>query len=687
MPHNKDFKRYLKTFLGFSPFARMKISSVLMKTFFFFFFFVFPRLAASREHDFTFNGFSNTDLSIDGIASVTPDGLLELTNKTQNMRGHAFYPRPLRFKSATGRPLSFSTTFVFAILSEVSDLSGQGIAFFVSHTANLSLPSPSQYLGLFTESNNGNSSNHIVAVEFDTIQNPEFQDINDNHVGIDINGLISNKSSPAGYYNDSTDSLQNLTLISGNPMQAWVDFDGEAMQINVTLSPMGIPKPRRPLLSSTIDLSSVMLDSMHVGFSSSDGPFHTQHYILGWSFKTNGVARPLDYSKLPSLPVLKTTRKSVVMVTSLAIVSCLFVLFVAAVTFLIVRRRNKYAEVLEDWELDYGPHRFSYKDLFQATKGFKEENLLGTGGFGRVYKGELPNSKMEIAVKKISHDSRQGMREFVAEIVSIGQLRHRNLVQLLGYCRRKGEFLLVYDFMANGSLDKFLYGKKNPTVNWAQRFRIIKGVASGLLYLHEDWEQVVLHRDIKASNVLLDGDFTGKLGDFGLAKLYDRGSDPQTTRIVGTMGYLAPELPMTGKGSTMTDVFAFGVFLFEVVCGRRPIEFQAEAEDLILVDWVLENWKRGLLMETVDQRLTEYCVDEVELVLKLALLCSHPMPEVRPNMRQVVQILDGAVELPELLPRCMSFSSMSLYQKVGFDNYIMSLTSSASTLPAMSGGR
>ncbi|XP_020256324.1 L-type lectin-domain containing receptor kinase IV.1-like isoform X2 [Asparagus officinalis] len=543
------------------------------------------------------------------------------------------------------------------------------------------------YLGIFTESNNGRASNHILAVELDTIQNPELQDINDNHVGIDINSLISNKSCPAGYYEDSTGSFQNLTLISGNPMQVWIDFDGEEIQINVTLSPMGMPKPQRPLLSSTIDISSLMLDSMHVGFSSSDGPFHTEHYILGWSFKMNGVARPLDYTKLPSLPVHKRKVKSVVMATWLVIVSCFFVLLVVALTVVIVRKRNKYAELLEDWELDYGPHRFSYKDLFQATKGFKEETLLGSGGFGRVYRGELPNSKMEIAVKKISHDSRQGIREFVAEIVSLGQLRHRNLVQLLGYCRRKGELLLVYDLMENGSLDKFLYGRKKPTINWTQRFQIIKGVASGLLYLHEDWEKVVLHRDIKASNVLLDRELTGKLGDFGLAKLYDRGSDPQTTRIVGTMGYLAPELPMTGKGSTMTDVFAFGVFLFEVVCGRRPIEFQADGEDVVLGDWVLENWKMGLLMETVDQRLREYCVGEVELVLKLGLLCSHPVPEARPSMRQVVQILDRDAELSELLPSFMNFSSLSLYQSIGFDNYIMPITSSDSPLPAVSRGR
>ncbi|KAI9083796.1 hypothetical protein K1719_034264 [Acacia pycnantha] len=146
------------------------------------------------------------------------------------------------------------------------------------------------------------------------------------------------------------------------------------------------------------------------------------------------------------------------------------------------------------------------------------------------------------------------MREFIAEIVSIGRLRHRNLVSLLGYCRRNCELLLVYDFMPNGSLDKYLFNQPSVTLNWMQRFRIIKGVASGLCYLHEEWEQVVVHRDIKASNVLLDSELNGRLGDFGLARLYDHGTDPATTHVVGTLGYLAPEYTTTGRATTKPNM-------------------------------------------------------------------------------------------------------------------------------------
>ena len=198
------------------------------------------------------------------------------------------------------------------------------------------------------------------------------------------------------------------------------------------------------------------------------------------------------------------------------------------------------------------------------------------------------------------------------------------------------------------SLDKFLYDNEKPNLNWIQRFRILRGVASGLLYLHEEWEQVVLHRDVKASNVLLDAELNGRLGDFGLARLYDHGTNPQTTHVVGTVGYLAPELTRTGRATTCTDVFAFGAFMLEVACGRRPIDRRLP-EEVILVDWVFGCWKKGAILDASDPRLEgNYVMEEMELVLKLGLLCSHSMPAARPSMRQVMQFLDGNADLPEL---------------------------------------
>ncbi|KAL3010215.1 hypothetical protein AAZX31_07G127800 [Glycine max] len=632
-------------------------------------------VVASDYTSFTYNGFQSSRLYLDGSAEFTTNGMVKLTNHTKQQKGHAFFPSPIVFKNTTnGSVFSFSTTFVFAIRSEFPNLSGHGIAFVVSPTIEVPHSLPSQYLGLFDDTNNGNNSNHVFGVELDTILNTEFGDINDNHVGIDVNELKSVKSASAGYYSDG--GFKNLSLISGYPMQVWVEYDGLKKQIDVTLAPINVGKPERPLLSLNKDLSRILNSSMYVGFTSSTGSILSSHYVLGWSFKVNGKAQQLAISELPMLPRLVGKQESKVLIVGLPLILLILILMVALAVVHAIKRK-KFVELLEDWEQDYGPHRFKYKDLSLATKGFREKELLGSGGFGRVYKGVMPISKIEVAVKKVSHESRQGMREFVAEIASIGRLRHRNLVPLLGYCRRKGELLLVYDYMPNGSLDKYLYNKPRVTLNWSQRFRITKGVASGLFYLHEEWEQVVLHRDIKASNVLLDAELNGRLGDFGLSRLYEHGADPHTTHVVGTLGYLAPEHTRTGKATTSSDVFAFGAFMLEVVCGRRPIEQGRESGSEILVDWVYNCWKKGEILEARDPNLgANYRSDEVELVLKLALLCSHSEPLARPSMRQVVQYLEKDVPLPDLSMLSLSSTGLTFGLHEDFQDCPMSYPSS-----------
>uniref|UniRef100_A0ACD5Y4E8 Uncharacterized protein n=1 Tax=Avena sativa TaxID=4498 RepID=A0ACD5Y4E8_AVESA len=645
---------------------------------------------------FVYSGFtgSNISLSLDGTAVVTASGLLELTNGTAQLSSHAVHRTPLSLRGSPGGGVrSFSASFVFGIIPPYSDQSGHGIVFFVGKD-DFSAALPSTYLGLLNSANNGNATNHIFGVELDTIQSTEFKDPNDNHVGIDVNSLESVAVHPAGYYDDKTGAFRNLLLISGKAMQVWVDYESVSTQIRVFLSPLkNGAKPSTPLVSARRNLSEVLVDPAYAGFSSSTGTLRSRHYLLGWSLAIDGPAPLIDIASLPKLPQFGFGAKALskVLEIVLPIVTAVFVLSVVAVVILLVRRRSKYAEVREEWESEFGPHRFSYRDLFLATEGFKSKTLLGFGGFGRVHKGVLPKSKLEVTVKKVSHDSRQGIKEFVAEVVTIGCLRHRNLVlvQLLGYCRRKGELLLVYDYMPNGSLDKYLYGSsKDDTaleLDWAQRFRIIKGVASGLLYIHEDFDQVIIHRDIKASNVLLDADMNGRLGDFGLAKLYDHGADPQTTHVVGTMGYLAPELARTGKASPLTDVFAFGAFILEVTCGRRPVEQAMDDGRLMLVDWVLEHWHKESLLEVVDASLgADYDAEEVVLALKLGLMCSHPLPAARPSMRQAMQYLEGDMPLPELPPTQMS-SSMFM-QSEGLDSFIVSEPSSG-TISGLSGGR
>ncbi|KAI3955401.1 hypothetical protein MKW98_018502 [Papaver atlanticum] len=633
-----------------------------------------PFLVFSQFDEFFFNGFSeaqhNNKISLNGSSEIKKNGILQLTNDTSRSTGHAIYQTPFQFKNSTnGKVYSFSTSFAFAIVSQYQRLGGHGFAFTISPDKLLNgFPSP--YLGVFNPSDVGNISNHVFAVEFDTVQDFEFGDIDDNHIGIDIDGLNSTASVSAAYFAENSTKV-NITLKSGNIFQVWIDYDSIENVVNVSISPFSW-KPKQPILStSNIDLSSVFEDSMYVGFSSSTGLLASSHYILGWNFKMNGISRNLDLGSLPSLPGPKKKHVAVIIGVS---VSSILLLIVAVCFAIYLFIRIKNADVIEDWELDVGPHRFSYEELKTATKGFKEKELLGVGGFGKVYKGRLPNSKDVVAVKRISHDSKQGLHEFVSEIGTIGRLRHRNLVQLQGWCRRRGDLLLVYDYMPNGSLDKYIYREPKFVLSWEQRFKIIKGISAALLYLHEQWEQIVVHRDIKASNILLDGEFNGRLGDFGLAKLYEHGSNPGTTRIVGTLGYLAPELTKTGKATPSSDVFAFGALLLETCCGRRPIEPKAVPAELTLIDWVWDKWTSGLIFDVVDPRLKdEFDEDEVLMVLKLGLMCSNCAPAERPSMRQLVRYLEKEVKMPEVLSA--PGENETDRNDIGFDDFIHSYPS------------
>jgi serine/threonine protein kinase len=639
-----------------------------------YFIFKIPLMFA-QDDQFIYNGFHEAKLHLDGIAKIHPNGLLQLTNTSNRQKGYAFYPLPLKFNTSSSglsQSLSFSTNFVFAIVPRAPTFGGHGLAFTITPSWEFSNALSNNYLGLFNASSNGLPTNHILSIELDTVVSPEFQDIDNNHVGINVNSLKSVESAPATYFSDQERKNISMELTSGNPMHLWIDYDETEKLLNVTLAPTSIPKPNRPLLSTQIDLSRCLLESMYVGFSAATGAVTSDHYILGWSFNKSGQAQSLDVSRLPQPPQQRKSKKKTVMIMILLIAVAVVLIFVIGATF--IWRRKKYEEIREDWESEYGPHRFIYKNLYKATKGFSDKELLGVGGFGKVFKGTLPSSNVQIAVKKVSHDSKQGMKEFVAEIISMGRLRHRNLVQLLGYCRRKGELLLVYDYMPNGSLDKFLYGKEKTNLNWPQRFRILKGVACGLLYLHEEWEQVVLHRDVKSSNVLLDAELNGRLGDFGLARLCDHGANLESTNVAGTVGYLAPELTRTGRATTYTDVFAFGAFMLEVACGRKPIEPRGLPEEVILVDWVFGCWRKGAILDATDPRLQgNYVVDEMELVLKLGLLCSHSTPAVRPSMRQVMQFLDGNADLQELPHESTGFGN---FTSVEASEILMSIPSS-----------
>ncbi|ERN09655.1 hypothetical protein AMTRI_Chr08g160290 [Amborella trichopoda] len=657
--------------------------------------FLAMNLSSSYDIAFNYSSFHGANMSLNGVSEITGSGVLQLTNNSQPLIGHAFYSNLLQFKnSSNGSAFSFSTAFVFAITVPLV-FPGSGLAFVISPTTHFEEADSAQYLGLFGLTGNGDPQNQVFAVEFDTLRNIDVGDIDSNHVGIDLNSVRSNVSAHAAYYlteNNKT-TIHNLSLTSEDPIQVWIEYDGTEKLLNVTLSPIGIAgRTGQPLISYGVDLSPTLQEFMYVGFSASTGIVASYHSILEWSFAINGRARDLDTSKLPWYPRSKSSSKGLSMVSMIGISLSSIIVAIAAISvILFIVRRGTYEEIVEDWELEYGPHRFSYKEISMATNGFRDEELIGFGGFGKVYKGVMPDSGLQVAVKQVAQESEHRVREFLAEVSSIGKLRHRNLVPLLGWCKQRADLIIVYEYMPHGSLDKYLFNDDKPPLGWKQRHKILKGVASALLYLHEQWEQVVIHRDVKAGNVLLDAEMNARLGDFGLARLYEHGSDSQTTRVVGTFGYLAPEMSRTGKATTESDVFSYGAVLLEVACGRRPIDGQRPPEEIILVDWVWECIKGGKLLDVVDPRL-EGCFDigEITMVLRLGLWCSHPVPTLRPSMKQVYQYLDGDVPFPEI-----SVTKMVVQEKKN-DQYSFletsyrhdpSSSSSADTAILLSGGR
>ncbi|GKV19314.1 hypothetical protein SLEP1_g29594 [Rubroshorea leprosula] len=276
-----------------------------------------------------------------------------------------------------------------------------------------------------------------------------------------------------------------------------------------------------------------------------------------------------------------------------------------------------------------------------ATKHFCDENKLGEGGFGPVYKGTLADGK-EIAVKRLSRTSGQGLLEFKNEVMLIARLQHRNLVRLLGCCMEDNETLLVYEYMPNRSLDVYLFDSSlSVQLDWQRRFSIIIGIARGIVYLHEDSRLRIIHRDLKASNILLDGEMNPKISDFGMARIFSvNQTEANTNRVVGTYGYMAPEYAMEGLFSIKSDVFSFGVLLLEIISGKKNNRFYLyeHCESLLTFAWNL--WSQGQGMQLIDPQLVQSCVEfEVLKCIHIGLLCVQKDPVDRPTMSSVILML------------------------------------------------
>uniref|UniRef100_A0A804QF90 Cysteine-rich receptor-like protein kinase 10 n=2 Tax=Zea mays TaxID=4577 RepID=A0A804QF90_MAIZE len=331
------------------------------------------------------------------------------------------------------------------------------------------------------------------------------------------------------------------------------------------------------------------------------------------------------------------------------ILPIMFVVVVTAIVLFVCKKR-RYRGI----KLPHGTHMaedfesikstlLSLSSLQVATSNFDENNKLGEGGFGVVYKGDL--SGQQVAVKRLSKGSGQGLEELKNELVLVAKLHHKNLVRLEGFCLEEGERLLVYEYMPNKSLDTILFDPEEKIrLDWRKRFNIIGGVARGLQYLHEESQKKIIHRDMKASNVLLDEDMNPKIGDFGLARLFGQDQTRDVTKhIVGTFGYMSPEYVMRGQFSTKSDVFSFGILVIEIITGRRNIGhyfFDEQNEDIISLVW--RHWTEGTIVEMIDDSLgRNYSESEVLKCVNIGLLCLQHSPMDRPTMSDVMVMLNG----------------------------------------------
>ncbi|XP_043807964.1 probable LRR receptor-like serine/threonine-protein kinase RFK1 isoform X3 [Manihot esculenta] len=295
---------------------------------------------------------------------------------------------------------------------------------------------------------------------------------------------------------------------------------------------------------------------------------------------------------------------------------------------------------------------FSLKQIRAATNDFDPANKIGEGGFGPVYKGLLSDGTV-IAVKQLSSKSRQGNREFLNEIGMISCLQHPNLVKLHGFCVEGDQLLLVYEYMENNSLARALFGHENNhlKLDWPTRLKICIGIAKGLAFLHEESRLKIVHRDIKATNVLLDGNLNPKISDFGLARLDEEEKSHISTRIAGTIGYMAPEYALWGYLTEKADVYSFGVVALEIVSGKSNNNCMPGSHCICLLDWACNLQQSGNLMKLVDETLkSEVKKEEAETMIKVAMLCTNASPTIRPSMSEVVNMLEGRMSIPDIVP-------------------------------------
>ncbi|XBI23316.1 hypothetical protein VPH35_051895 [Triticum aestivum] len=621
-------------------------------------------LATALSFSFNFSSSGSGDLCNTGLRCERDtrmgSGAIELTKNEIKANffsvGRASYSRPVPlWNNATGEVASFSSNFTFQMrlknetddrlrLCNLSFTPNDGVAdgmsFFLAHYPSRLPPnSHGGNLALFNDSNNLNAigDDRVVAVEFDTFLSS--WDHSNNHIGIDVNSINSRA------YTNVTERLVSDDTI----MTAEISYDNRTGVLVARLYIDG----KEPLynVNTLLDMKKELPQEVAVGFAASTGMCTELHQVLSWSFSST-----LDDAMVATSP--RRGRLVLVLVPSMVVA---FFVLLCVVAFVVHRRRiwervddsDDEAHEQAEFERGVGPRRYRYCELAAATKDFAEEGKLGRGGFGNVYRGDnLSDHDRPVAIKMLSAESSsQGRKEFESEVKIISRLRHRNLVHLLGWSDSRKGLLLIYELVPEGSLDRHIYSTSR-LLTWSERYKIIL-----------EWDQCVLHGDIKPSNILLDSSCNTKLADFGLARLVEHGAGPRTTKVVmGTAGYIDPEFIRTRRPSTEADVYSFGIVLLEVVSGRRPdMEMEQSGDKFIpLLRWIWDLYEKEAIVEAVDEKLKggnwqQLLNDDgdykwqMHRTLVVGLWCTHPCPSARPSVVQLMNVLQSKdVTLPTL---------------------------------------
>ncbi|KAF7095327.1 hypothetical protein CFC21_097522 [Triticum aestivum] len=608
-----------------------------------------------------------------GALQITPDTGNEAAHFLTNKSGRVLYYAPVRLwrlekgggkgnASAGGKKVaSFRTVFTVNVFRPSGADPAEGFAFLIAPSAG-EPPAGSYggFLGLTNATTDGSAANQVVAVELDTEKQP--YDPDDNHVGLNVNSVVSvaNASlTPRGI---------EISPVKTAKYNVWIDYNGSARHITVYMADFEAAKPASPVLAAPLDLGATVAERSYLGFAASTGTKYQLNCVLAWNMTVEKLDEPSNNRGL---------------ILGLAVGVPVGVLALGAAAALgyyvcVVRRRklgrDQGSAITGTMirSLAGGPREFDYRELRRATNNFDERMKLGQGGYGVVYRGTVADdhsnpaaagTAVEVAVKKFSRASTQGQNDFLAELSIINRLRHKHLVRLVGWSHDNGELLLVYEYMSNGSLDQHLFSsapgsRPGQPLGWELRYGIVQGVASALHYLHDQFDQRVVHRDLKASNIMLDAAFTARLGDFGLARAIETDKTSYTEEagggVHGTVGYIAPECFHTEKATRESDVYAFGAVILEVVCGRRP---RCDIDGFhFLVDWVWRLHRDGRALDAVDPGLDgAFDEDDAERLLMLGLACSHPTPAERPKAQAISQILLRSMPTPAVPPFKPSF--------------------------------